>query len=697
MDRLAFCFGVHNHQPIGNFDHVLVEATERAYRPFFERLDARPEVRLSVHCTGSLLEWLRESAPRTFDLLGTIAARGQVELLTGGFYEPILAVLPDHDKVGQIERLTAFLKAHFGVRPRGMWLAERVWEPHLPRVLSEAGVEYVLVDDRHFALAGLDTDALGGYYLTDEQGASLRVFPISQPLRYLIPFADVDKTLEYLDGRRGSVSALTMVDDGEKFGAWPGTHAHVYAGGWLDRFFDRLLSTSWLELTTLADVVERLPASGRVYLPTASYREMGEWALPAQAARALEAARDEIGRLPDGERLTGLLRGGFWRSFLVKYPEVGDTHWKMLRLSRAIHAALAERPDDARLARGRVALWRGQANDAYWHGVFGGCYLPHLRRAVKTALLEAERSLVESGAAPEVAWTREDGNGDGRAEVYVRTRALTVTLDPNAGGMLTELGYFGAGLDVADVLARRFEAYHDRVRARAAAGPSDSARTIHEAATAKEAGLDALLAYDKFRRGSLIEGFFEDDATPLDPVAPWAAARAVVGEERLGCVVRAEADGVAVVLARAPTPQAPLAVEKRVTIREATIEVRYRLRSTSGHRLTGRWGVQWNLALTAGNAPDRYLDLPARPSLGSAGRAEALAAVALVDEWAGVEARLRWSPAAELAWGPVETVSVSEGGFERIYQGTALLLVWRVDLGPHDERELVATVTLARR
>jgi 4-alpha-glucanotransferase len=141
MDRLAFCLGVHNHQPIGNFDHVMVEATERAYRPFLEQLDQRPEVRLSVHCTGSLREWLREHSPRTFDLLGTLAARGQVELLTGGFYEPILAVLPDLDKIGQIERLTTFLKSHFGVRPRGMWLAERVWEPHLPRVLSEAGVE----------------------------------------------------------------------------------------------------------------------------------------------------------------------------------------------------------------------------------------------------------------------------------------------------------------------------------------------------------------------------------------------------------------------------------------------------------------------------------------------------------------------------------------------------------------------------
>src|SRR5437016_1121588 len=212
MDRLAFCFGVHNHQPIGNFDHVMVEATERAYRPFLERLDQRPEVRLSVHCTGSLLEWLRDRSPRTFDLLGTVAARGQVELLTGGFYEPILAVLPDHDKIGQVERLTTFLKSNFGVRPRGMWLAERVWEPHLPRVLSEAGVEYVLVDDRHFALAGLDVDTLGGYYLTDEQGQSLRVFPINQRLRYLIPFAGVDEVFEYLaawgarardhDGRR---------------------------------------------------------------------------------------------------------------------------------------------------------------------------------------------------------------------------------------------------------------------------------------------------------------------------------------------------------------------------------------------------------------------------------------------------------------------------------------------------------------
>ena len=69
----------------------------------------------------------------------------------------------------------------------------------------------------------------------------------------------------------------------------------------------------------------------------------------------------------------------------------------------------------------------------------------------------------------------------------------------------------------------------------------------------------------------------------------------------------------------------------------------------------------------------------------------------VLDEWAAVEARLRWIPGAELSWGPVETVSLSEGGFERIYQGTALLLVWRLDVRPGDEGRLETAVTLARR
>jgi alpha-amylase len=695
--RLALGFGVHNHQPVGQFDHVLEEATARAYRPFLERLHAHPEVRLTAHWTGSLLEWLRERSPATFDLLATLVGRGQVELLTGGFYEPILAILPDQDKVGQIELLTDFIKSHFGVRPRGMWLAERVWEPQLPRTIRDAGVEYVLVDDSHFALAGFDPDTLGGYYLTEDQGAVVGVFPINQRLRYLIPFAEVEATVEYLESRRSRVETLTMVDDGEKFGVWPGTHALVYERQWLDRFFDRLLALPWLELTTFADVVDRFRAAGRVYLPTASYREMGEWALLPAAGRQLEIAKRDVGTLADGARLQTLLRGGFWRAFLVKYPEVADVYWKMLRLSQAIHHEAARRPDDARIAQARTALWRGQANDAYWHGVFGGCYLPHLRRAVKQSLLEAERLLARAVGAPEVAWTRADSNGDGREEIHVRTRELVVTLNPEAGGTLTELSHLGRALDLADVLARRPETYHDQLRQQggAAAPAAAEVRTIHEPPVAKEAGLGELLAYDEFRRGSLLDGLFPA-AGDLDPVAPWSAARVALGRARFGPRVEETPDGVAAVLTLEPGDDTPLRIEKRVLIGPATVEARYRLRPTAA-ALPGRWAVQWNLALTAGDGPDRYLALPGRPPLRGAGRRADVSSVTLVDEWIGIEARLAWSPAAELSWGPVETVSVSEGGFERIYQGTAFLIVWPLPAVSSEGWELTTSLSVSAR
>jgi len=668
LESLAFCFGVHNHQPIGNFEGVLRETTQRAYRPFLELLRARPEVRLTVHCTGSLLEWLRDREPATFDLLGEVVQAGRVELLTGGFYEPILAILPDADKRGQIQRLSEFLGAHFGVRPRGMWLAERVWEPHLARALHEAGVEYVLVDDRHFALAGLDVDDLGGYYLTEEQGATLGVFPINERLRHFIPFAEVDKSIEYLGERRGRLPAVTVVDDGEKFGGWPGTYRHVYEEGWLDRFFDRVLATPWLRLATFADVVDTLPAAGRIYLPTASYIEMGEWALPAAAGRALEAAKRDLLALDGGDRLAGLLRSGFWRNFLVKYPEVGEMYWKMIRVSTAVGRARQRHPDDAGLREAREALWRSQANDAYWHGVFGGCYLPHLRRAVKSALLEAETRLpVDDGPA---SATVTDVNGDGRPEVLLRTSALALTLNPARGGTLTEIAALARRHDLADVLGRRQEAYH----ARLVDGAASSMRSIHDPPSEKEPGLQRLLAYDRFRRASLLDAVFDAQGEP-DAVEPWDSSRAALGEAVFTHAVERR-DGVVEVRLRhrVETPAA-IEVDKRVVARDAAVTARYRLTATAG-ALEGRWGVQWNLALSAGDAPGRYLTLPGQPSLGSAGRARDVAHVALVDEWLGLTADLAWQPAAELAWGPVETVSVSEGGFERIYQGLALLLLW---------------------
>ena len=678
---LHFLFGIHNHQPVGNFDGVVDDAVLRAYHPFLQAIaEAGSGLSLTVHCSGGLLATLKERARPSFDLLGRLAADGQVELLTGGFYEPILALLPDWDKVGQIQALTQFLKTSFGVSARGMWLAERIWEPQLPRVLRDAGVEFVLVDDSHFALAGLDPETLGGYYLTEDQGASVAVFPINQRLRYLVPFADPAESVRYLESRRGA-GAVTMVDDGEKFGVWPGTDRLVYGERWLARFLDTLRATPWLRVSTFSRFLDTEPPAGRIYLPTAAYTEMGEWALPPAAAAELHDARARLAALPDGERLSRLLRGGFFRNFLIKYPEIGDAYWKMIRLSRRVHEGLTARPRDPRLLAARERLWQGQANDAYWHGVFGGCYLPHLRRAVKSALIGCERRLEGPGKPLGLDCVRADIDGDGVAEVVVRTRSLGLTLRPARGGSLTELLWLSGEMDTADVLTRRPEPYHRQVAERPSEAGADEVRTIHSAPVVKEAGLTALLRYDRFRRASLLDGLFPPGAE-LDPLDPWDAARMVVGERPLEHEVKTSPREVALLCSLQRPDGLPMALQKSIVAMadDPAVTVTYRLRWEGEEPLVGQWAVQWNLTLSAGEAPGRYYRVAGRPSLGSRGRIAAVHGLAMVDEWLGCELTLRWANPADIAWAPVETVSLSETGFERIYQGSALLFAWPLQL-----------------
>src|SRR5690606_21054796 len=148
---------------------------------------------------------------------------------------------------------------------------------------SAAGIQYTILDDFHFKAAGLADHELLGYYLTEDSGSLLRVFPGSERLRYLIPFRMPPETIDYLRqvGQAQPGAVVVFGDDGEKFGTWPETKKHVYEDGWLSQFFQLLLENQdWLISSTLYEATTALPPVGRVYLPDASYREMTEWALP---------------------------------------------------------------------------------------------------------------------------------------------------------------------------------------------------------------------------------------------------------------------------------------------------------------------------------------------------------------------------------------------------------------------------------
>ena len=241
--RIALALAIHNHQPVGNFGWVYADVYEHAYAPFVAALERHPTIRVSLHYTGPLLGWLRRERPGFVERLGRLVANGQIELLGGGWYEPILASLPQADRLGQLRRMAEELESEFGRRPRGAWLAERVWEPDLPAPLVDAGYDWTILDDAHFRAAAVAEDRLWGTFTTEDQGRLLTVFGTEQGLRYRIPFGSVEDVIEHLrahatdDGGRLGM----MGDDGEKFGAWPGTYEHCWGrAAWVDRFFDAL-------------------------------------------------------------------------------------------------------------------------------------------------------------------------------------------------------------------------------------------------------------------------------------------------------------------------------------------------------------------------------------------------------------------------------------------------------------------------
>ncbi len=481
----------------------MLEAHVRdVYRPFLDRLAERDFFPIALHVSGPLLEWLESREPRLVDQIGRLVADGKAELLLSGFYEPVLISLPRRDRIEQVAWMREAIERRFGVRAGGLWLTERVWEPDLAADLAQAGVRYTLVDDRHFLVTGFTPDRLHTPWWTESDGQRVALIPIHERLRYLIPFRPPAETVAYLRGLRTAGHALAVLaDDGEKFGGWPGTKEWVYDRGWLRDFFDAMqavLATGEVRLTAPGAALDEVPSGGLAYLPTASYREMETWALPPAGAVRMARLERDLGAGRVAGEDGALLRGAHWRNFFVRYPEANRMHKKMSALSSRCRA-MGDPPAVRR------AIGRAQCNDAYWHGVFGGLYLPHLRRAVWDQLAAAEAELRRG--EPLAAETL-DFDGDGHREIWVHSARFSALVSPARGGAVEEFTRFAAGRNAVDVLTRRREAYHEIAAPGDAAPPTAAsdgggAPSIHE--IEKGVRLEALPPVDHDDRALFVD------------------------------------------------------------------------------------------------------------------------------------------------------------------------------------------------
>ena len=627
---LRFCFAVHLHQPVGNFDSVFEEHLRDVYRPLLTHLMDGEGWPVTMHVSGPLLDWLETHAIDFVDELGSHVRDGRIELLAAGHDEPILAVLSRADRLEQVARHREHLRARFGVDATGLWLTERVWEPNLPEDLVTAGIRFALVDDRHFRVAGFPRERLHSHFRTEAGGQQLSLFPISEQLRYLVPFRPPEELAGHLRALRTAGHALAVLgDDGEKFGGWPGTREWVYEKGWIDRFLTtmrELRDSGEVVFSRFDDALANTASGGLAYLPSASYREMEGWSLPTEPARALL----RLERDWDGDRIEGvegaLLRGSHWRNFFVKYPEANRLHKAVTWIS----ALARERGDPPTVRR---AIGRAQCNDAYWHGVFGGLYLPFLRYPLWQSLARAEAEL---RAGEGLMVERIDFDADGHDELWVHSAECSIVVAPSRGGAVEMLLDLVTCENAVDVLTRYREAYHEPLE------PAHD-KAAHEVGDGGAPSIHAL----------------EGQLTELPPTDQDARALFV---DRIVAAEATLADCVA-----------------------GTIPISY---SWSRTQMTCQWttGPAFTDVTLHGAGLTKTLRIHADGAIDAEWTWNAPESAELAGAWFATELSFASSleieaPGAE-AWDyPIETVAKSERGFDRLRQGNARVLRWPLAAG----------------
>ena len=421
-----FAFVFHFHQPHGQLKWVNERIFYNSYKLLLDVMKSFSDLKFLVHMSGPLLLYLKNHHQDWLEEIFKLGDIGTVEFIGGTISEAVLPLVPRELRLEQIRLYMDVFEKLSGQKPRGFWLPERVWEPWLPEVLADAGVEYVLVDDSVLRKSGYPQELSRYAWITEESGRAVKVVFIDEKLRYILPWRPPEEVVEYLaQHEKDPAAILVWGSDAEKFGEWVSPE---YSRAWLTRFLELLRSDRRVQAVHISAYLREAGVKGYLYLDSGSYDKMLEWSR------------------------------GFFRNFLKKYDESNNMHKKALWVKQKLEKAFGK-PEKYPLE-----YYMAYCNDAYWHGLFGGIYLAHLRQAIYESLIraevEAEKALNYYEGTP-IRKILVDFDYDGSGEVLVETKNYNLYVKPSDGGTLFEFDvkYEGLEHNVQDTMTRYREPY----------------------------------------------------------------------------------------------------------------------------------------------------------------------------------------------------------------------------------------------
>jgi len=313
---MKFCFAFN-----AMIDQTYMPADKQAINidlgliPLLDLLEQHPKIKAALFFTGYTDRMLAEHWPDVIRRVKQGVSEGRYEIGTYTYTHPILSLIPYEDVYRQLQVGLDIDEEVWGIRPRGTILPEGSWDPSLAKVLTDVGLEWVLISPsaylRDHPEAELD-ELYGPLELQGTFGATITALHISGLREGLWGVVEQKQTEEeYFQRIKRLIAsgAEVFVDKSDAeflYLALPRLTDTPWGEGTrdqiepyvqqTDRIFTRLEQTEGLEFTLISDYLGTGPKRRPAFLrPGFGWKDLSEWLRGSEkVACVTDEARQEI-------------------------------------------------------------------------------------------------------------------------------------------------------------------------------------------------------------------------------------------------------------------------------------------------------------------------------------------------------------------------------------------------------------------
>ena len=442
MDCINFCFTLKSSHLSPLHDEIFEKDYETVYKPVIKFLCAHPDFKIALSFNGVQLDFFQRKYPEFIDILRQLIAKKQLEILGGGYYDPVFPLLLPVDRAGQIEKLTSKIRSTTGKRPRGISVCGSIWDYSLISSFNTCGMDYVLLDE---SLIPSDKLKFVSLFMTDK-GKSIHILPLFKSLKPLSD-NDVDFFIDTIKKSVGKASKYNYLqsDNKNRIVTFEFNHEELkdlLQSGWLSNFYNKVSSIKdSICFSTPSAALKNCDVSIPAYIYSGMSGDIAQWGIKPYESVKLDK------RYP----IT------IYDLFQI-YPQSKALYDRMFYVSMLIHQSHG---DKIRKNTAREKLWEAQNGDGFICTSKGAFVSSTYRQQAYKKLTEAEKILRECEPFKE-SITSFDYTGDGIKDYVCRMQRFFAVIS-RKGGSLRELDVFGNSGNFADNLnsVKEFEGYND--------------------------------------------------------------------------------------------------------------------------------------------------------------------------------------------------------------------------------------------